>query len=187
MSPPRLTLLPLLLLLAFATAASAQRVQSYRPAPAVSSPELEQAIYKGVVGNALDVVPMDPAKRVDLQRINTVVTSTVSGRSLAALTGLSNPVLLIGGLFWGMWAASNIKAVEDGIKPVAASGQSRGGDAQTRAAALVAPAAAVDDAPDYSRYEPVLASSNSAEYADRAAPARPPVIKIWLPQRSSIQ
>jgi hypothetical protein len=48
---------------------------------------------------------------VDLQRANAVVSNTISGRSLATLIGLSNPILMIGGLVWGLWSASNIQPV----------------------------------------------------------------------------
>ena len=71
---------------------------------------IPDAIYKGVVGKALDVVPMDPDQRVALQRGNAVFSNAFTGRSLAVWAGLTNPLLLIGGLAWGLFAASNIKA-----------------------------------------------------------------------------
>ena len=134
---------------------------------------------------------MDPSKRVDLQRANAIISNTASARSLAVLAGLSNPVLLIAGLVWGMWSASNIKPAEADMKVTADSGLSggdaTGGDATAgaRAAALVTPATAVDDAPAKNEHEPILLSSNSAGIADEAAFPRPPIIKIWLPQRSA--
>jgi hypothetical protein len=75
--------------------------------PALAVPD---AIYKGVVGKALDVVPMDPEKRLVLQRTNAVVSNTFTGRSLSVWAGLTNPILLIGGLVWGLFAASHINA-----------------------------------------------------------------------------
>ena len=79
---------------------------------------IPDAIYKGVVGKALDAVPMDPEQRVLLQRTNTVASSTLTARSLSVWAGLTNPLLLIGGLVWGLFAASNIKANEAGPGPV---------------------------------------------------------------------
>ena len=78
-------------------------------------PAVGDVIYKGVVGKALDAVPMDPEQRVVLQRTNAVVSNTLTGRSLSVWAGLTNPVLLIGGLVWGLLSAYNIKA--DGPKP----------------------------------------------------------------------
>jgi len=74
-----------------------------------SPPAVADAIYKGIVGKALDVVPMEPDKRVALQRANAVVSNTLTGRSLSVWAGLTNPILLIGGLVWGLFAASHIK------------------------------------------------------------------------------
>ena len=78
---------------------------------------IPDAIYKGVVGKALDAVPMDPERRVILQRTNAVASSVLTGRSLAVWAGLTNPLLLVGGLVWGLFAASNIKANEAGPGP----------------------------------------------------------------------
>ena len=69
----------------------------------------DQILYKGVVGNLLEAVPMDAEKRVELQRGNAIVSAPLSARSLALLLGISNPVVLIGGLMWGIWAASRIE------------------------------------------------------------------------------
>lgn len=70
----------------------------------------DQILYKGVVGNLLEAVPMDPEKRVELQRGNAVLSAPLSARSLALLLGITNPVVLVGGLIWGIWAASRIEA-----------------------------------------------------------------------------
>ena len=83
-----------------------------QPLPAVGD-----VVYKGLVGKALDAVPMDPDERVILQRTNAVVSGTLTGRSLMVWAGLSNPILLIAGLAWGLFSASNIKAAEANAKP----------------------------------------------------------------------
>ena len=76
-------------------------------------PVVGDAIYKGVVGKALDVVPMDPERRIALQRTNAVVSSTLTGRTLSVwVLGLANPLFLIGGVAWGLFSASNIKPKE---------------------------------------------------------------------------
>lgn len=89
------------------------------PQPLLAIPD---AVYKGVVGKALDVVPMDPEHRATLQRTNAVLSSTMTARTLSVWVGLglSNPVLLIGGLIWGIYAASNIKPDPGKPKPHAA-------------------------------------------------------------------
>lgn len=76
-------------------------------------------VYKGVVGKALDAVPTDPQECVALQRTSAVVSSTPTGRSFALWAGLSNPVLLIAGVVWGLYSASNIRAAEMKAVPVA--------------------------------------------------------------------
>ena len=78
---------------------------------------IPDAIYKGVVGKALDAVPMDPERRVILQRTNTVASSTLTARSLSVWVGFTNPLLLVAGLVWGLFAASNIKPNEAGPGP----------------------------------------------------------------------
>lgn len=75
-------------------------------------------VYKGLVGKALDAVPMDPEERVALQRTSAVASGTLTGRSLAVWAGLTNPILLIAGLAWGLFSASNIKAAEPSAGPV---------------------------------------------------------------------
>lgn len=80
-------------------------------------PAVPDMVYKGIVGKALDAVPMDPKKRVALQRTNAVVSNTLTGRSLAAWAGLSNPILLVAGVAWGIYSAMNIKAATVYAKP----------------------------------------------------------------------
>ncbi|OGA37903.1 MAG: hypothetical protein A3G24_04965 [Betaproteobacteria bacterium RIFCSPLOWO2_12_FULL_62_13] len=80
-------------------------------------PDVGDVVYKGVVGKALDAVPMDPDERVALQRTNAVVSGTLTGRSLSVWAGLSNPILLIAGVVWGLYSASNINAADGSAKP----------------------------------------------------------------------
>jgi hypothetical protein len=178
------TILPLLLL-ACASAASAKDDPDSRALASVSSQGFDQIVYKGLVGNVLDAIPMDPAKRVDLQRTNAVLSSTLSGRSLALLAGLSNPVLLIGGFVWGVWAASNIKPEEQGSQTTAAAGDYAGGAAtEQRLLALLDASAGANVAPADASAEPVSAGGLSLADSGAARLPRSQVIKVWLPQRS---
>lgn len=89
----------------------AQASPSPSPSPSSVIPDL---VYKGVVGKALDAVPMDPENRRSLQRGNAVVSGTLAGRALgAALLGGANPVFGLVGLAWGMYSAYNIKGEND--------------------------------------------------------------------------
>lgn len=65
-------------------------------------------LYKGLVGKALDALPINPQAKTALQQTNAIVSSTMAGRSLAAITGLASPVLAVAGLIWGLFAAKNI-------------------------------------------------------------------------------
>jgi hypothetical protein len=94
-----------LVLAACLSLAFTARAQVIPPIP----PAVTDAVYKGVVGKALDVVPMDAEKRVVLQRTNAVVSGTLTGRTLTAWAGLTNPVLLVAGVVWGIYSALNIK------------------------------------------------------------------------------
>jgi hypothetical protein len=67
-------------------------------------------IYKGVVGNILEAMPLDPEQRVNLQRGNAVVNNTFTGRTLAVLLGIASPPLMIVGLIGGIWSAAKIKS-----------------------------------------------------------------------------
>ncbi len=80
-------------------------------------PPVPDVVYKGLVGKALDAVPMDPEKRVVLQRTNAVVSNTLTARSLAVWAGYANPMLLVAGVAWGIYAALNIKAPEAATTP----------------------------------------------------------------------
>ena len=78
-------------------------------------PEVRDVVFKGVVGKALDAVPMDAEHRVVLQRTNAVVSSTLTGRTLTVWAGMTNPILLIAGMAWGIFSASHIQT--DSINP----------------------------------------------------------------------
>lgn len=178
----RITLFPAFLLLAIVTSVAAEGNPDSRAAPGLSAEEIEQAIYKGFVGNVLDAIPMDPSKRANLQRTNAIISNTASGRSLAVLAGLSNPALLIGGFVWGVWAAMNIKPEEAGVKVSADLGESgRSTAAEERLAALIDSSSAEKGGPASPAPEPISVVSISAADLPRA-----PVMKIWLPQRSTL-
>src|SRR5258705_9383184 len=66
-------------------------------------PAIPDAIYKGVVGKALDAVPMDSEQRIALQRANAVVSNTLTGRSLAVWGGVTHPLLFFRGAGWGVF------------------------------------------------------------------------------------
>ncbi len=185
MSSPNLNLFSLLLLLSLATSAAAQDDPASRVGAGGFSEGFDQALYKGLVGNVLDSIPMDPSKRLDLQRTNAVVGNTLLGRSLSVLVGLSNPVLLLGGFVWGVWAASNIKPAAAPVKLTADPVQSGGAAAaQERVVARLVLSSAIDDTPANKVSESILLSSNSYGDADVAAASPSHVVKIWLPQRS---
>lgn len=100
-------------LILLSAAAAARGEDHNRPPspPPTTLPALnEQVIYKGVVGNLLEEVPIEPEQRVQLQRGNAVLSNTFSGRSLAVFLGIASPPLMIAGLLWGLWAASQISA-----------------------------------------------------------------------------
>jgi hypothetical protein len=99
-------------LLALPVCAWAQDATTDPAAAFEPAPEIDQRIYKGLVGNALDSLPMDPVDRVHLQRTNAVISNAFTGRSLAVLAG-GGPLLVLGGLIWGIWSASQINPAVD--------------------------------------------------------------------------
>jgi hypothetical protein len=102
---------PVIVVLTFLLFSAVARAdESPLPAPAVPD-----VVYKGLVGKALDAVPMDPDQRVRLQRASAVVNGTLAGRTVAAWAGVANPILLVAGAIWGILSASHIEAP----KPVA--------------------------------------------------------------------
>lgn len=90
-------------------------------ARAEDAPQLPLAVsdmvYKGLVGKALDAVPMDPEERAALQRTSAVVSGTFTGRSVAVWAGLANPIFLVVGLVWGLFSASNIRTPDASAQP----------------------------------------------------------------------
>jgi hypothetical protein len=79
------------------------------PPPAAVS-QTAQVIYKGVVGNLLEGAPLESEQRVQLQRMNAVLSNPLSARTLAVALGIANPPLMIAGLIWGLWSASQISS-----------------------------------------------------------------------------
>ncbi len=183
MPSPRLSLFPLLLVSALATPAAAQDYASAPAVTAASVPGFDQVVYKGLVGNVLDAIPMDASDRLGLQRTNAVVSNTLFGRSLTVIAGLSNPVLLVGGLVWGIWAASNIKPAQTDLARIADAAQTGMGAAAQESLALPAYPASAADEVQPGKAAPVLVSSLSS--ADLVVVSRPRVFRVWLPQRSS--
>jgi hypothetical protein len=96
------------------------------PAHAEDAPQspaaISDVVYKGVVGKVLDAVPMDAEGRVALQKTSAVVSGTLTGRSISIWAGLSlsNPILLIAGLAWGIYSATHIEPAQTQAKPDAA-------------------------------------------------------------------
>lgn len=84
----------------------------YAQAQASALPDI---VYKGVVGKALDLLPLDPSTRTGLQQASTVIGSSMVGKSLAALTGLGGPVLTVAGLVWGIFSAQKIGAMQAAV------------------------------------------------------------------------
>lgn len=179
MSRRSLKLIPALLLLAYAHYASADSDPNARAFASASAKSMDQIVYKGLVGNVLDEIPMEPSRRVSLQRTNAIVSNTWSGHTLSTLAGLSNPILLIGGLVWGVWAASNIKPEAD-ARPLSGPGNAYG------APHLVATLdGAAGDAPRAVQSDAGPAALIPAAQPEEQARVRAPVLKVWLPQRSS--
>ena len=78
--------------------------------PAEASRGLPDIVYKGVAGKVLDVLPIEPSTRANLQRANSIVSSAFTARSLGALTGIGGPVLTVAGLLWGIFSSRQIEA-----------------------------------------------------------------------------
>ncbi|MEK7681577.1 MAG: hypothetical protein AAB369_01965 [Chloroflexota bacterium] len=116
--------------------AAAARAEDAPPPPAVGD-----VVYKGLVGKALDAVPMDSDERVKLQRTSAVVSGTMTGRTLSAWAGVTHPILIVVGLVWGLFSASNIKVADAPRKPATHRVEPREPieAGQTRIALLIAP------------------------------------------------
>jgi hypothetical protein len=74
--------------------------------------ELPDIVYKGVIGKALDQLPLEPSTRTGLQQANAIISSSFAARSLATLTGVGGPLLTIAGLVWGLFSAQKISAMQ---------------------------------------------------------------------------
>ncbi len=181
---PRSAFSAAFLLLSLADSAWADDVLKSPDVPDAPSQPAAQVIYKGLIGNVLDTVPMDPVKRVDLQRANAVVSNTFSGRSLAVLIGLSNPILMIGGLVWGLWSASNIHPVAVETK-VAVNPVNAGIRIETEERGVTfAESSPAEKGPAAGRVARTSSlAMNSFAGSDSSDAPHSPVIRIWLPQR----
>ena len=159
-----------LLLAAAETAVAQEQPPGERPATGGGPAQrFDQALYKGIVGNLLDAVPMDAGERVTLQRTNAVASGAMSGKSLAALAGLAHPGFLIGGLFWGLWAASNIEPASNNAQRVAAAAPNAAAPAPDNAGAGREEAVPV--------LSPVTISPMAS--AEPATSPRPRVVRVW--------
>lgn len=184
MNKPTLAALSITLLLAAAGPSFAYEAPSLTPprpsASAVpaepAAQRFDQVLYKGVVGNLLDAVPMESEQRTTLQKTNAIVSGALSGKSLATLAKLAHPGFLIGGLVWGLWAAANIEPSQ--------------GNAPASEAILLAAAkhtdvtgGLADTAGTESTIEPEIRRESAAPNVARpaaAGPHRPTVVRIWL-------
>ena len=92
--------------------------------PASALPDI---LYKGVVGKVLDALPLEPATRTTLQKANTVVSGTLTVRSLGALAGLGGPLLTVAGLIWGIFSSRQIDSASAGVAK--ATGETKAADA----------------------------------------------------------
>lgn len=94
--------------------ASGQEGAHSEGTPASPSPTA-QVIYKGIVGNLLEAAPLESEQRVQLQRMNAVLSNPLSARTIAIALGIANPPLMIAGLIWGLWSASQLTAASPSI------------------------------------------------------------------------
>lgn len=73
-------------------------------------------LYKGVVGKILDAVPMESTARIKLQQANAVISSTLTGRALGALTGIGGVIIGFAGFLWGILSANKIQSASNDDK-----------------------------------------------------------------------
>lgn len=168
-----------LLLAAALPAVAQEKAPGERPASDTgTAPRFDQMLYKGVVGNLLDAVPMDASERTALQRTNAVASGAMSGKSLAALAGLAHPGFLIGGLVWGLWAASNIEPAPD-----TAPRAQHAPDTQRVASAAPNAAAPAPETANAGKADslPVLSPVTIPPVASivTGASPRPRVVRVW--------
>ena len=79
------------------------------PRSLTSESRLPDVLYKGMLGKALDFVPMNPDNRVTLQQTSSVISGSLTGRMLAGLFSIANPIAMVAGLAWGVFSAKNIE------------------------------------------------------------------------------
>ena len=180
MSTLRLICLSGFILLTPAPAAFAENTPQSRASPgSPPAADSSQILYKGVVGNLLEAVPMDPAQRVTLQRSSAVISNTLSGRSLSVLAKLANPALLIGGIAWGLWAASNINSPATAVESAPAEATSA-----TEDKADTTPAEntllTVDSRFATLDFKPAPMSVHAPADSVARMPPQPRVIRVWL-------
>ncbi len=155
---------------------------THNPAVEPASADFSQVLYKGIVGNVLEKLPMDAEQRVALQRTNAVVSNIFSGRSLSLLVNATNPVLLIGGIVWGLWAASNIKPAASASAVATLPDAIRKVDVahETRAETGHSPAEHTSFASRDS--QPICLSAITPTESGVSTVAHTRVIKVWLSQ-----
>jgi hypothetical protein len=95
--------------------------------PAEPASALPDILYKGVVGKVLDAMPIEPGTRTALQKANTVVSGTLTVRSLGALAGFGGPLLTVAGLIWGIFSSRQIDPAAAGVAK--ATGETKTADA----------------------------------------------------------
>jgi hypothetical protein len=170
MNTPTRAALSLTLLFTAVHASFALEAPNPPPRPAESSAQrFDQVLYKGVVGNLLEAVPMESEQRTTLQRTNAVVSGALSGKSLAAMAKLAHPGFLIGGLVWGIWAAANIEQ-----PPVNTPVTDAVADAVTEASGA---GSIVDSA---ARRESATTTTAQAVATAPATPHRQKIVRVWL-------
>lgn len=162
-----------------ATAESPPNSQNTSAEPA--SADFSQVLYKGIVGNVLEKLPMDSEQRVALQRTNAVLSNTFSGRSLSLLVNASNPVLLIGGIVWGLWAASNIKPAASAPTAATLSPKHRI-EVETNTNANNGNSPNEDSALAPLDSQPIRLTAIAAADSSVSTAQHPRVIKVWLSQ-----
>jgi hypothetical protein len=134
-----------------------------------------EVIAKGVVGNLLDVVPLPAEERAQLQRLNAVVGSPLSARTVAMALGMSSPPLMIVGLIWGLWSATQINSKDSDAQTADAALQKRSpaGDVDVTVSSPVHAAATANASqalrtPDASNRAAAISAAVTSESLDDA-------------------
>ena len=189
MPPRRLSLFPLLLLLALATPASAQDDARARRSPAcIFRQGFDQVVYKGLVGNVLDAIPMDPVGSPGPSAHQCSRKQHHARPFAGRIGGIEQSGSAAGGIRLGHVGRIEHQAGRGGREP-------RGRLRANPAAALRAQEHVVALLRHRIRRERHArergARAGFAEFEfrrgfGRGRPATPRVIKIWLPQRSPI-